>query len=168
MASQGVRIRRLAPVLTKPTPRPRGRFRLLTCLTSFSTAGNVFLNIKCAYPLDDAVYESVSVRLYTVFSDIFVLCFVVTLISVLKMYRLINYLLPFFIFTNAALAAAIPPQLQQWSTPVTCLRDLATYDFRRCSVDLNDLIRVAHESLVGIELVGMRLIDAIGPASVRR
>lgn len=84
------------------------------------------------------------------------------------MYRPIDYLLTLFTFTNAALGAAIPPRLQQWSTPVTCLRELATYDFRGCSVDLDDLIRVAHESLVGIELIGMRLIDAIGPASVGR
>lgn len=85
-----------------------------------------------------------------------------------KMYRSISSLLTLFIFTIAALGAAIPSRLEPWSTPVTCLRELAEYDFRRCSADLSDLIRIARDSLAGIELIGMRLIDVVGPGSVSK
>lgn len=85
------------------------------------------------------------------------------------MYRLVSSLLTVFICTIAVLGAAIPSytsRSEPWSTPVSCLRDFAEYDFRRCSADLSDLIRLAHESLAGIELIGMRLIDVVGPGSV--
>lgn len=82
------------------------------------------------------------------------------------MYLSIHSLVTFFILIVSALAATIPLK-SQWSTPSTCLRGLAEYDFKQCGGDLNDLIRLAHESIKGIQLVGMRLVDVIGPLAVR-
>ena len=82
------------------------------------------------------------------------------------MFSSIRSLIVLFTIAIAALGAAIPSRLQ-WSTPSSCLRGLATYHFKKCTIELNDLIRLAHAGMKDIDIVGMKLVDVIGPAAVR-
>ena len=82
------------------------------------------------------------------------------------MFRSLSYsLLTFSLLVISTLAAPIPGV--QWTTPSTCFRGFTTYDFKQCNIDLNDLIRTARESIEGIEIIGRRLVDVIGPGAVR-